>query len=245
MQILLANPNTTQAVTDAMASAARAAASPGTTIKAVTARFGAAIIGTRTEAAIAQHAALELVARESVDCDAVIIGASLDSALHAAREMLGVPVLGLTESALHIACLTGMRFGAVTTSGRSAAGLREMIELYGFTARCAGVGTLDTTPQQILADPAGLAKAITAASQALVDSGADAVVLIGAVMAGMPARVQPDIPVPVLEGVACAVGLAETLVRMRLPKPRAGSFAGLPARPQIGLDPALAARFAG
>jgi allantoin racemase len=46
MRILLANPNTTQAVTDTIAAAARAVAGPGTEIVPVTARFGAAVIGT-------------------------------------------------------------------------------------------------------------------------------------------------------------------------------------------------------
>jgi allantoin racemase len=81
MRILLANPNTSAAVTDAIAAAARSVASPWVEIKPVTARFGARVIATRTEAAVAEHAVLELLAREAEGCDAAIIGASLDSGL--------------------------------------------------------------------------------------------------------------------------------------------------------------------
>lgn len=245
MRILLANPNTTQAVTDAIAATARGAAGPGVEIVPATARFGAGVIGTRAEMAIAEHACLSLLAAEAPGCDAVIIGASLDSALRAAREMLDVPVLGLTESALHVACLAGVRFGCLTTNARSAATLGEMVALYGLTGRCAGIGTLQTTPLDILRDPAGMEAAILAGIARLIEQGADCVVLIGAVMAGMPARVQARAEVPVLEGVACAVPLAEMMVRLALPKPRAGSFAAFGARPTVGLDAALAARFAG
>ena len=105
MRLLLANPNTTQSVTDTIAAAARAAAAAGTEIVPATARFGGRVIGTRTEMAIAEHAALDLLA----------------------REMLAIPVLGLTESALHVACLTGGRFGTITISRRSAWPLREMV----------------------------------------------------------------------------------------------------------------------
>lgn len=240
MRILLANPNTSESVTEAMAAVARRMASPGVEIKPATARFGARVIGTRSEMAVAEHASLSLLAAEADGCDAVIIGASLDSALRAAREMLAVPVLGLTESVLHVACLHGVRFGAVTTSGRSAATLREMIELYGLAGRCAGIGTLATTPLAILADPGAMAAAVGEAVAGLVEQGADVVVLIGAVMADMPARVQAD--VPVLEGVSCAVALAEAMVRLGVKK---GRGAGLPQRDVVGLDPALAARFAG
>lgn len=244
MRILLANPNTSQSVTDTIAEAARRAASPDTSIRAVTAGFGARVIGTRTEMAVAEHACLDLLAREAPGMDAVIIGASIDSGLRAAREMLDVPVLGLTESALHVAALGGGRFGAVVLSGRSMPVLREMIEAYGFAGRLAGLAAVASGPLDLLERPDAVAEAIAAAACALVErDGAEAVVLVGAVMAAMPARVQPRVPVPVIEGVGCAVGLAEALVRLRLPKPRAGSYAALPAREQVGIGAELAARF--
>jgi len=246
MRILLANPNTTQAVTDTIAAAARAAASPGTEIVAATARFGPRIIGTRAEMAIAEHASLETLARESAGCDAAIIGASVDSGLRAAREMFAFPVLGLTESALHVACLAGARFGAVTLSRRSAYPLREMIEGYGLLSRCGGVRAADATPRDLLAAPDKVADLIVAEARVLIEQDmVDVVVLIGAVMAGMVPRTQPHLPVPVVEGVSSAVALAEAMARLRLPKAHAGSCAILPKREVIGVDPALAARFAG
>lgn len=244
MRLLLANPNTTQAVTETMAGAARAVASPGTEIVPATARFGARVIGTRTEMAIAEHASLDLLARESAGCDAAVIGASIDSGLRAAREMLAMPVLGLTESALHIACLTGGRFGTITLSRRSAYPLREMVEGYGLMPRCGGMRAVDVSPLDLLAAPDRVAALIVEQAEDLIARDmVDVIVLIGAVMAAMPARVQPHVPVPVIEGVSCAVALAESLVRLRLPKARAGGYAALPARELSGVDPALAARF--
>ncbi len=246
MRILLANPNTTQAVTDTMAAAARAVAAPGTEIVPATARFGARVIGTRAEMAIAEHAALDLLARDSDGCDAVIIGASIDSGLRAAREMLSVPVLGLTESALHVACLTGGRFGTITLSRRSAYPLHEMIEGYGLMARCGGMRAVDANPLDLLAAPERIAAMIETEAASLIERDmVDVIVLIGAVMAAMPARVQPNIPVPVIEGVSCAVALAGALAALHLPKPCSGGYAALPRRDLIGVDPALAARFAG
>ena len=246
MRILLANPNTTEAVTETIAAAARAAAAPGTEIVAATARFGARVIGTRGEMAIAEHAALDMLARHAEGCDAVIIGASIDSGLRAAREMLAVPVLGLTEAALHVACLAGGRFGTITLSRRSAYPLREMIEGYGLMSRCGGMRAVDANPLDLLAAPERIAALIEAAAASLIERDmVDVIVLIGAVMADMPARVQPHLPVPVIEGVRCAVTLAESLARLRLPKARAGGYAALPTRELIGVDPALAARFTG
>jgi len=72
MRILLANPNTSQAVTDRIAAVARPAASPGTTIQAVTAAVGVPYIATRAEAVIGARAVLELFAEHAEGADAAI-----------------------------------------------------------------------------------------------------------------------------------------------------------------------------
>ena len=119
-----------------------------------------------------------------------------------------------------------------------------MIEAYGLLSRCGGMRIADATPQDLLANPERVADLIVAEARLLVEQDmVDAVVLIGAVMAPMAARVQPHLPVPVIEGVACAVALAEAMVRLKLPKPRAGGYAALPARELVGIDPGLASRF--
>lgn len=230
MRILLINANTTEAVTQRMADAARRVAGAGTEIVPVTARFGPAIIGSRAETAVAAAAVIERLAQTAHGADAVIIGASVDPGLAAAREMLDVPVIGITEAVLHMACLVGGRCGAIVMSANSDTILREMADAYGLGTRLAAVRALPITPLDLIADPAATARAISGAAEAMVASdGVDAVVLIGAVMAGIPEQVQPYLRVPVLEGVSAAVVLSEALVRLRLPPARAGSFAAPPA----------------
>ena len=65
MRILVVNSNTSDVVTGKVAAAARAAASPGTEIVAVTGTFGARVIGTRSEHAIAEHSTIALVAKHA------------------------------------------------------------------------------------------------------------------------------------------------------------------------------------
>ena len=144
--------------------------------------------------------------------------------------MLGVPVVGITEAALHAACLLGGRYGAIVMSASSGPILREMAEAYGLGSRLGPIRALPVTPRDVLADPVAVTRAVGEAAHELALGGeVDAVVLIGAVMAGVPAAVQSDVPVPVLEGVSAAVGLLEGLVRLRPIAPRAGSFAAPPA----------------
>jgi allantoin racemase len=229
VRILLINANTTEAVTQRMADAARRVAAPDVEIETTTARFGPAIIGSRVETAVAAAAVVERLS-QAEGFDAVIIGASVDPGLAAAREMLDIPVVGITEAALHAACLLGGRIGAIVMSANSDTILREMADAYGLGTRLGAVHTLPMTPLDLLADLDAATRAIaTAADTMITKDGVDTIALIGAVMAGMASVVQPALRVPVLEGISAAVGLAETLVRLRTSPPRAGSYAKPPA----------------
>jgi allantoin racemase len=241
MKILLANANTTETVTAKIVSEARLAAAPESEVVGATGRFGAAIIATRAEMAIAEHAMLELLACHATDVDAVVIGVSFDVGLRAAREVLSVPVIGMTEAACLTACTLGGRFGLVTYGRRNATVFHEIVAGYGLGSRLVGIRALDASPENMLADPEALHAAIADVTADLVETaGAEVVILAGAVMAGLPAILQPHVPVPLLEGISCAIGMAKMLVRLRPARPRVGSFARPGHRAVAGVGVELA-----
>lgn len=243
MRLLVANANTTQAITDACAAAARHAAAPGTEIIPATPRFGPAVISTRAENAIASHALLELLAEHAGQVEAVVLAVSHDTALDAARQMMPCPVIGMTEAACLTGCLVGGRFGLVTFGGIET--YREQITRMGLATRLSGLRGVPVSPPQALADPDGVGALVLDAIAALVAEGADSVVLGGAGLAGFDRRLQDRADVPLLDGIACAVRMAETMVRAAYAKPRAGSYAAPSGRVTTGLSPALAALLAG
>jgi len=242
MKILLLNANTTPAVTERIAAEARRVATPGTEVLPVTGTFGAPIIGTRAEMAVAEHSALDLFARHGAGVDAVVIGVSFDVGLRALREIASVPVVGMTEAACLVACTLGGPFGIVTYGARSAGILREIVAGYGLAGRLAGVHGLDASPADMLKDPQALHAQIAGAACDLVGrQGAEAVILAGAVMAGLPPLIQGQVPCPLVEGIACGIGLAELLVRLAPAKVQSGSFAAIGERASNGLGRELAA----
>ncbi|MFX6544518.1 aspartate/glutamate racemase family protein, partial [Acinetobacter baumannii] len=89
-----------------------------TELLAVTASFGPAVIGSRAENALAQHGVLELVAQHAPGCDAVVLGVSLDTALWACRELLDIPVVGMTEAGLLCGATVATRIGLLTNGAR-------------------------------------------------------------------------------------------------------------------------------
>lgn len=237
MRLLVANANTTEAITEACAAAARAAAAPGTEIIPATPRFGPAVISSRAENVIAGHALLELLAEHAGQVDACLLAVSHDTALEAARQMMPCPVIGMTEAACLVGCMAGGRFGLVTFGGIET--YRELVARHGLSSRLAGLAGVNATPPEAVADPDGVGAKVLAAVADLAAQGADSVVLAGAALAGFDRRLQPSAPVALLDGMACGVRLAEMMVALRLPKPRTGSFAAPAGRASIGLSPAL------
>lgn len=243
MRILVANANTTEAITALCADAARAAAAPGTEILAATPRFGVAVISTRAENAIAGHALLELLAEHAGQIDAAILAVSHDTALEAARQLMPCPVVGMTEAACLTACMLGGRFGIITFGGIEM--YRELVARYGLESRLADIVAVNATPPEAVAEPDSVGTKVLAATKALAAEGANSVVLAGAALAGFDNRLQEAAPVPLLDGMACGVRMAEMLVSLRLPKPGAGTYARPVGRAAAGISPALAALLRG
>ncbi len=241
MRILLVNGNTTAAMTQTLVATAREAAAPGTEIAAATGSIGAAVVSHRAEEAIAGHAIVKAVADHDGAFDGVLIGVSTDPALGALRALLPVPVVGMTEAALLTACMLGGRFGLVTFSRASAPGYRETVERYGLASRLAGLGTIDIPLAEAYAKREKLTEAIVEAADALIDrNGAEVLILAGAAAAGLPARLQPHVPVPLLDGIVCGVRLTEAMIRLGASKPSRGSYAPPAENRYVGLDEATA-----
>jgi allantoin racemase len=237
-RILVANANTTEAITALCAASARAAARPGTEIVAATPRFGPAVIATRAEGAVAAHGLLSLLAEHAGKVDGVVLAVSHDTALEAARQAMPCPVVGMTEAACLVACTLGGRFGLATMG--SVEPYRELIARHGLSGRLSGLAAIALTPQDAVRDPEAVAREMDREIASLVAGGADSVILGGAALAGMGPRLQREAKVPLLDGVACGVALVEGLIALGLPKPLVGSYAAPRGRETVGLDPALA-----
>ncbi len=242
MRILVLNANTTDFVTQIAANEARRVAAPGTEIVPVTADFGAAIVATRAEHAVAEHAAVVLAARHAPGRDAVVIAVSYDTGLKALREMLPIPVVGMTEAALLTACMLGGPIGLIGFGKRVWPIYRELIDGYGLASHIAGQRILENTSAYKPGDYAALdAELIANAHDLIGQDGAETILLLGAVMAGVARRIEERVPVPVLDGMRCAIPQAEALVRIGARKPLTGSYAFPGERQTSALDPALAA----
>jgi allantoin racemase len=246
MKLLLINPNISESVTTLIEAEARRVAAPGTEILCATAPTGVAYIETRFEALLGAHAAALIAAERWHEADAVVVAAFGDPGVTALREVLPVPVVGLTEAALATAALLGQRFAIVAISPRIGAWYRECVAGYGYASRLASIRALDRPLGAVGAlQQAHGERLVELCDAAVRDDGADVVILAGAPLAGLARTIRDRVGVPLVDGVSSAVQQAQTLVTLAPGKARTGSFAAPPIKPHAGLPPAVAALLAG
>ncbi|MCJ2072904.1 aspartate/glutamate racemase family protein [Methylobacterium sp. J-030] len=240
MRLLLINPNTSAAMTARMERAAAATLAPDVALTALTAARGLPYIASRAEAQLAGSAVLETLAEHQAGFDAAVIAAFGDPGLIAARELFNLPVVGMAEAAMLTACLLGQHFGIVTFSGTLLPWYEDAVALSGLSARCACVRAVEAAFRSVSEVQHELeAEIVALANRAVTEDGADAVILAGAPLTGLAARIADAVPVPLVDPLAAALGQAQALVRLGARSPRAGRFARPPAKPATGLAPAL------
>jgi Asp/Glu/hydantoin racemase len=114
--------------------------------------------------------------------------------------------------------------------------LTEFVAWLGLAERLAAIRTIAPTGDQIARDPeAALAELAAACTACAMQDGADVVILGGAALAGLAARIQPSVPIPVLCSVEA--GTRAAIAAASSPKRRVLSP---PALDSVGLGPDLA-----
>jgi allantoin racemase len=227
MEILIINPNTTASMTEKIGAAARAAASPGTSITAVNPATGPeSIEGFYDEAFAVPGLLAEIAKGEARGVAGHVIACFDDTGLDAARALARAPVVGIGEGAFHVASLIAGSFSVVTTLGRAVPAIQQNLVRYGLATRCARVRAAEI-PVLALEDPgSGARQRIEAEIEAARrEDRAEAIVLGCAGMADLAADLSKRCGLPVVDGVASAVVLVEALASLGLRTSKLGGYA--------------------
>lgn len=225
MRIVVTNCNTTQEMTEEIVRGARAAAGPGTTVDGLTPTWGPASAEGWLDSYLSAAAVLDtLRTYDGAPYDAVVMAGFGEHGREGVRELVDAPVVDITEAAAHLACLLGRRYGVVTTLERSRGQIEDSLETAGVARNCAaivgtGLNVLD------LGDEERTETAFLAAAERACAAGAEVLVLGCAGMTGLQRVVGEKLGLPVVDGVAAAVKLAESLVSLGLTTSRVGSYA--------------------
>ncbi|MHB0885802.1 MAG: aspartate/glutamate racemase family protein [Bacillota bacterium] len=168
------------------------------------------------------------VAAEREGYDAFIIYCSSDPALAAAREMVSIPVIGPGEASILTAMALGQRLSIVTVLEETVPGNQRYYHRLGFPEwRLASVRSLGIPVSRLRDNLAPTSAALLATGRRCRDEdGAHVIVLACLGMAGLGARLQKELGLPVVDPAFTSVAWAEALVatglahsRVAYPKP--------------------------
>lgn len=225
MRIKVINPNTTAAMTETIAAAARAIAAAGTEIVAATSRSGAVSIEGHYDEAMSIVGLVDEI-NEGPAADAYIIACFGDPGLLAAREITSSPVLGIAEAAMHAASFVATGFSIVTTLERTRIIAEHLVRNYGMERHCRGVRATDIAVLELDNPRSNARSLILAECQRAIDEDKSGAIVLGcAGMADLARFLEDRLQVPVIDGVAAAVKFAEALVGLGLRTSKRGDLA--------------------
>lgn len=243
-KIAVINPNTTAAMTETIARAARQTAQPTTEILELTSATGPVSIEGFYDEALSLPGLLEAIGRaEREAVTGHVIACFDDTGLDAARQLAAAPVVGIGEAGYHAACLVAGRFAVVTTTALSVTALEHNILRYGFERRCAGVRSANVPVLELENASHDAVEAVSREIALAIEADrAEAIVLGCAGMADLQKALAERFACPIIDGVRAAVGLIEMLNQSGASTSRLGGYAPRNAKAITGSLSGLGAR---
>jgi allantoin racemase len=156
--------------------------------------------------------------------DAFLIGNIFEPGLHALREVLNIPVLGLCESSIHLACMMGAGFSIVNVNPKFVRKVTENIAGAGLTGRLVSIEHMQVERGRVLdsafEDPQVCQMVIerfTAAARRGIAQGAEVIIPAGGIVMAILARsgVHAVDKAPIVNGVIGLLKVAELAVQMK------------------------------
>lgn len=164
-----------------------------------------------------------MVQAEGEGMDACIPYGMNDYGAELARTRCSIPIVGQSHTAYTMASLMADRWGVITYRSDTHSGTRRQLIAQGFLSRVSGLGGVDMTPSEMWGKSPVLLERFTAEGKRLVREGAELIVCHGMSMSPIEysaAELTDAVGVPVLEGMGCAVALAQAWVRLGTPYSR-------------------------
>ena len=213
MKIMVINPNCSIEMTHGIDASARKYAKADSQITTVSSTVGPLAIECLEDAQAVQKQVMDHVNQANEeDYDAIIMACYGQSLQQEARKISEIPVYGITEPQLYMACLLGDKFSIIGMKKDSDSVMKDRLTSLGLMSRCASIRTIGVSILQCVLDREKTYNALLIEARKAIDEDRADVICLGcAGLAGLDKPMQKKLGVPVLDGVVCAVKMCETV----------------------------------
>jgi len=229
MKILVVNPNTNVEMTKQVEKALNRIKRDDTTLDVTNPDFGPAGVASSYDEIASGVELAKIVQARGKGYDAIVIACFSDPGIIAAKELCDIPVVGMAEASIHMACLLGNKFTILTTVTKRIPSKAYIVKCSGLESRLASVRAVGVSVEETTGDEGKTKEAVlTEARKAIEEDGAEVIILGCAGMAGYDKDLEEKLGVPVLDPSAVALKMAEAMVDLKLKPSKIGLFAHPP-----------------
>jgi len=226
-KILILNPNTSGEATKRMEEECRKVASPETEVKATCIpskpEFSSWIVLSYVDFTICAAEATKIAWKERNNYDGLIVAGFSDVGLDAIKELLNIPVIGIAETAYHIASLLGHRFSVLTGTSKWTPPKHDYVKAVGVESKVVSFRSYseweEIAPPEILRE-----HLITTAKKAIKEDGAEVIILGGGPLVGYGRKIEKELGVPVVDPTVTALKVMEGLIDLGLKHSKIGRW---------------------
>jgi|TARA_B100001964_G_scaffold45304_1_gene50435 allantoin racemase len=218
VKIIVFNPNTLVKMTKSIAEELEGARSADTELFVTNPTTGPQAVESAYDEVSAACEVTKMVSEAEADgFDAAVIACFSDPGLEAAREIAHIPVIGIGETAHHIAAMLGYSFSIITVAEQRIPHLAHRVMKSGLKDKLASIVPLGLTVADTEHRRSATRLAINKAGlKAVNDHKAEVLILACAGMGRYTYELEQELGVPVLSPTAAGLKMAETIVSLNL-----------------------------
>lgn len=204
MNLLVVNPNTSQAMTEDIRKTVERVRSPDTSVTVTGLDFGPEALESFYDYTLSGFGLCRLLENEREKYDGVLVACYGDPGLYAAKEICEGPVLGIAETSMAMSTLLGSRFSILAASDKAVPMMDNMVSQYGMQDRFAGAFSLNMSVLDAESNRDETVSRLIEAGKKAVSKGAEVLILGCAGMTGFGRPVSQALGIPVMDPVETA-----------------------------------------
>lgn len=208
MRIMIINPNSSVEMTKQILKSAEFFSSGRFEVVTKCIETAPEFIENYSDMAIIAADMMKLVKKYEDEFDAFIVACHCDPNLDLLKEITEKVVVGIGEASMKIASMIGHNFSVISTDHHSIPNKEALIRKY----HLQNVNVSVRSPENYLINSSEEKKLIETSKLAIEKDMAEVIVLGCAGYAGLDKEMTKKLKIPVLDGVVCALIIAEGLV---------------------------------
>jgi allantoin racemase len=216
-RILIINPNTARDTAETMEAQCREVAEPETHVEATYIKsrpgFSSYKVFSYVDLAICTTETIKIAWQNRNNFDGIIVAGFSDVGVDAIKEILSIPVLGIAEASYHIASLISHRFTVLTGTTKWTPPKDDYVRALGIETKVASFRSYSEWDEndsfEVLKE-----RLLRVARKAMIEDGAEAVILGGGPLVGYGKLLEKELSIPVIDPTIATFKLMESMIAL-------------------------------